>query len=216
MSSEDDMIISTHFYVALANKDELNAYVCYLTYRVQRDLYEILKESGQFDGVSWREFVWDVRHTKRIRTAAIIVAQETLKDFRNKGHFNFGVKDVKLLFDSDMDDRSGGNIYSSQLFPAEEGRAQVESILLTAEVVQYKRQLAEGKAYSWEDYLAELSQGTSLWDETLMAFRQGRSAPSRTGLQSTLKSNKRTRATVYLPFLRRTRSFLFKKKGVFQ
>lgn len=171
LSSEDDMIVSTHFYVTLTNKDELDAYVCYLTYRVQRDLYEILKESGQFDGVSWREFVWDVRHTKRVRTAAIIVAQETLKDFRNKGHFNFDVKDVKIFVDNDMDDRSGGNIYSAQLFSAEEGRAQVESILLTAEVVQYKRQLAGGKAYSWEGYLAELSQGTSLWDETLMAFR---------------------------------------------
>ena len=47
----------------------------------------------------------------------------------------------------------------------------VESILLTAEFVQYKRQLADGKGYSWEYFLAEMSENPSLWDETLMAFR---------------------------------------------
>ena len=104
--------------------------------------------------------------------AAIIVLQETIKEFRRKGHFNFEAENVaRFLDDSDMADRKDGNIYSSQLFPAEEGRAQVESILLTAEIVQYKRQLAMGKAYSWEYFLADMSQDQSLWNETLMAFR---------------------------------------------
>ena len=77
-----------------------------------------------------------------------------------------------MLFRSaDMADRKNGDIYSSQLFDEEEGRAQVESILLTAEVAQYKRQLAKGKAYSWEYFLADLAQDISLWEETLMAFR---------------------------------------------
>lgn len=171
LSSEDDMLISTHFYMTLADKNELDAYVYYLTYRVQRDLYELLQVDGQFCDMSWREFVWYVRHMKRVRDAAAMVARETLKDFRKKGHFNFDVKEVELFLDSDMDDRRGGNIYSARLFSAEEGRALVESILLTAEVVQYKRQLARGKAYSWEDYLAELSQRSSLWNETLIVFR---------------------------------------------
>lgn len=171
LSSEGDMIISTHFYMTLKNKDELDAYVCYLTYRVQRDLYELFQEDGQFCDMSWREFVWEIRHIKEIRDAAAMVARGTLKDFRSKRYFNFGVKDVKLFLDSDMDDQDGNNIYSARLFSAEEGRALVESILLTAEVVQYKRQLARGKAYSWENYLAELSQKSSLWEETLMAFR---------------------------------------------
>lgn len=171
LSSEGDMIISTHFYMTLENKDELDAYVCYLTYRVQRDLYELFQESGRLSDMTWREFVWHVRHMKRVRDAAAMVVRETLRDFRSKGHFNFGVKDVKLFLDSDMDDQDSSNIYSARLFSAEEGRALVESILLTAEAVQYKRQLARGKAYSWEGYLAELSQKSSLWNETLMAFR---------------------------------------------
>ena len=100
-----------------------------------------------------------------------MVARETLKDFRSKGRFDFDVKEVKLILDSDIKDGSGSDIYSSQLFSVEEGRALVESILLTAEVVQYKRQLAEGKGYSWEYFLAEMSENPSLWDETLMAFR---------------------------------------------
>lgn len=171
LSSEVDMIISTHFYMTLENKDELDAYVYYLTYRVQRDLYELLHEDGQFCDMSWQEFVWDIRQIKQIRDTAAMVVRETLKNFRKKGHFNFDVKEVELFLDSDMDDRRGGNIYSAQLFTVDEGRALVESILLTTEVVQYKRQLARGKAYSWEDYLAELSQKSSLWEETLMAFR---------------------------------------------
>ncbi|WP_251316811.1 hypothetical protein [Flintibacter muris] len=171
LSSEGDMIISTHFYMTLENKDELDAYVYYLTYRVQRDLYELLHEDGQFCDMSWQEFVWDIRQIKQIRNTAAMVVRETLKNFRKKGHFNFDVKEVELFLDSDMDDRRGGNIYSAQLFTVDEGRALVESILLTTEVVQYKRQLARGKAYSWEDYLAELSQKSSLWEETLMAFR---------------------------------------------
>lgn len=172
LSSADDIIVESHLYMTLEDKKELDAYVCYLTYRVQRDLYELCQEGGKIGELSWQEFVWDIRHWKRLRFAAIIVLQETIKEFRRKGHFNFEAENVaRFLDDSDMADRKDGNIYSSQLFPAEEGRAQVESILLTAEIVQYKRQLAMGKAYSWEYFLADMSQDQSLWNETLMAFR---------------------------------------------
>ena len=162
---------SSHLYMTLVDKKELDAYVCYLTYRVQRDLYELCKESRLLGEMSWREFVWDIRHWKKLREAAVIVAQETLKDFRNKRRLNFDAKNIALFCDADMADRKNGDIYSSQLFDEEEGRAQVESILLTAEVAQYKRQLAKGKAYSWEYFLADLAQDISLWEETLMAFR---------------------------------------------
>ena len=172
LSSADDIIVESHLYMTLEDKKELDAYVCYLTYRVQRDLYELCQEGGKIGELSWQEFVWDIRHWKRLRFAAIIVLQETIKEFRRKGHFNFEAENVaRFLDDSDMADRKDGNIYSSQLFPAEEGRAQVESILLTAEIVQYKRQLAMGKAYSWEYFLADMSQDQSLWNETLVAFR---------------------------------------------
>ena len=150
LSSEDGMIVNSHLYMTLEDKNELDAYVCYLTYRVQRDLYELCKERGLLGEMSWQEFVWDVRHWKKLRDAAVIVAQETVKDARNKRNFD---------------------IYSSRLFDVEEGRAQVESILLTAEIVQYKRQLAGGKAYSWEYFLSDLAQEPFLWEETLTAFR---------------------------------------------
>ena len=165
------MIVNSHLYMTIEDKSELDAYVCYLTYRVQRDLYELFKESGLLGEMSWQEFVWDMRHWKKLRDAAVIVAQETLKDFRNKRRFNFDAKNIALFCDADMADRKNGDIYSSRLFDVEEGRAQVESILLTAELVQYKRQLAKGKAYSWEYFLADLAQDISLWEETLMAFR---------------------------------------------
>lgn len=165
------MIVNSHLYMTFDDKNELDAYVCYLTYRVQRDLYELCMEHGLLREMSWQEFVWDVRHTERIREAAMVVVQETLKEVRNKKSFNFDLEDVELLLDSDMADRDNGNIYSAQLFSVEEGHALVESILLTTEIVQYDRQLAKGKGYSWEYFLAELSQESSLWDETRMAFR---------------------------------------------
>ena len=102
LSSEGDMIISNHFYMTLENKDELDAYVYYLTYRVQRDLYELLHEDGQFCDMSWQEFVWDIRQIKQIRNTAAMVVRETLKNFRKKGHFNFDVKEVELFLDSEI------------------------------------------------------------------------------------------------------------------
>ena len=158
LSSEDGMIVNSHLYMTLEDKNELDAYVCYLTYRVQRDLYELCKERGLLGEMSWQEFVWDVRHWKKLRDAAVIVAQETVKDARNKRNFNFDAKNITIFCDDDMADRKNGDIYSSRLFDVEEGRAQVESILLTAEIVQYKRQLAGGKAYSWEYFLSDLAQ----------------------------------------------------------
>ncbi len=151
--------------------EELDAYVRYLTYRVQRDLYELCKESGELDDMSWREFVWDIRHWKQIQEAAMITVRETLEELRNKGSFDFDAVDVDLLLDSDLDDRKDGKIYSSKLLDAEEGRALVESILLRAEIIQYKRQLAKGKACSWEYFLADLAEEPSLWYDILVAFR---------------------------------------------
>ena len=164
ISPGDDVLAESHLCMTLEDKKELDAYVCYLTYRVQRDLYELCRESGELGGTSWKEFVWEMRSRERLRQAAAAVARETIEEFRSKSRFNFGVENVTLPPD-------GGHIRSARLFSVEEGRAQVESILLTAEIVQYKRQLARGKAYSWEYFLAEMAQDQSLWRETLMAFR---------------------------------------------
>jgi len=171
LSSERDMIVESHLYMTFANKEELDTYVCYFTHRVQWDLYELCKAKGRLGKISWTEFVWGIHHQKKIRDAAMIVAQETFKNFRNKWSFNFGVKDVVLVYNSDMAAQDKGTIYFSPLFDIEEGRALVESILLITEIAQYRRQLANGKAYSWEYFLAELAQESFLWHETLMAFR---------------------------------------------
>lgn len=171
LSSEAEITVRSELFMTLGDKKQLDAYVCYLTYRVQRDLYELCIASGQLGELSWRKFVWDMRGQKRVREAATIVAKETVRDFRENGNFNFDAKDVVLLRNSDLPDPDRSDIYSARLFEIEEGRTAVESLLLMAEVAQYRRQLASGKSYSWEHFLAELAQGRSLWDETIMAFR---------------------------------------------
>lgn len=171
LSSESEMIVSTHFYMSIADEHELDTYVCYLTYRLQRDLYDVCKEGGELDDIPWSQFVWIMRHVEELRDMAAMVARETLKEFRRNGHLNFEVEHVELLNENDKEDEKDERIYSSRIFSAEEGRALVKSILLKAEMEQYKRQLEKGKAYSWEDFLAELVQDKSLWNEVLMAFR---------------------------------------------
>lgn len=72
-------IVTSNRYMTLADQDEINIYVTYMTYRVQQDLYQVCQESGLLCGLSWDEFVLLMRGYKSARTAAMAVVRETLK-----------------------------------------------------------------------------------------------------------------------------------------
>jgi hypothetical protein len=165
---QDDLFMSNRY--ASLDRDELDAYVIYLTYRVQRDFYEMCQAIGEIKDMSWEEFVQFTRHNNSTRQTAATVLKKTLQNFCNKGYFNFGVTEAELKLPPDTDSKGNEQFLSAaKLFPDNMGRSIVESILAHAEFVQYKRQLNRGKNYSWEHYIDELIQDKQMWQETRMA-----------------------------------------------
>lgn len=58
----------------------------------------------------------------------------------------------------------------AKLISYDEGCGLIDAILLQAEFVQYRRQLNQGKDYSWEQYIEELLQDKQMWREIKLAF----------------------------------------------
>lgn len=167
-----DELLNTR-YLSFENPYHRQAYVDYLSYRVQRDLYELVKGDGrlELEDLSWREFVEALCYQKQSVKAAFIVARQTIMQFLTSGYFNFDSADVHLSFDDDALAEDGDTVRSARLFPAYKGEALINAILYRAEQVQYARQLNRGKEYTWEQFIAELSSDQVMWEETVDAFR---------------------------------------------
>lgn len=165
---EDESLTETFSAAAhfrpLENRTELDAYVDYLAYRIQLDLYEAAKAAGVIKKWTWNEFVQALYSDNEGRVTVLMAAFLTLKKFLKKGWFNFGVTEVKLP------DIKNEDLHSVKIFRDDIGRSYVENILIQAELAQYKRQLNRGKNYSWERYIDELTQDKQLWQETKRAF----------------------------------------------
>lgn len=159
-------IIASDRYVTVESQDELDIYVSYITYRVQQDFYDLGRVYGKFCDMSWDDFVLFMRQCEPARTMAAIVVRETLKDFYQCGHYNFDVTEVTLNV-ADMQDET---LHFSALFPPMEGYSLVNSLLLHAEVAQYRRQLNQGNDCSWLEFLAQLEGKGPLWNQVSMAF----------------------------------------------
>lgn len=151
-------IVTSNRYMTLADQDEINIYVTYMTYRVQQDLYQVCQESGLLCGLSWDEFVLLMRGYKSARTAAMAVVRETLKEFYRCGHYDFDVTDVEFLRDSDAEGGENEILHCSNLFTSEEGRGLIENFLFHAEASQYRHLLDQGKNLTWQEYLDELAR----------------------------------------------------------
>lgn len=164
-------IVTSNRYMTLANQDEINIYVIYMTYRVQQDLYQVCQESGLLCGLSWDEFVLLMRGYKSARTAAMAVVRETLKEFYRCGHYDFDVTDVEFLRDSDAEGWESEILHCSNLFTLEEGRGLIENFLFHAEASQYRRLLDQGKSLTWQEYLDELERKGPMWVQVYAAFQ---------------------------------------------
>lgn len=164
-------IVTSNRYMTIANQDEINIYVTYMTYRVQQDLYQVCQESGLLCNLSWDDFVLLMRGHKPAREAAMVVVRETLKNFYCYGHYNFDVADVEFLQDSDAEGEEGEMLHCSSLFSPEDGSSLVEGLLFHAEVSQYRRLLDQGKGGTWQEYLNELERKGPTWDQVYAAFQ---------------------------------------------
>lgn len=116
-------ICSSNRYLSLEDQDEIDTYAQYLTYRVQRDLYELCREKagGLPDGWLWDDFVLAVRSIKRLRDAAIAVFRRTLSDFLHHDAFHFHTENINFLDPADVRGQRNDSFRCSQLFPAEKG-----------------------------------------------------------------------------------------------
>ena len=166
-------ICSSNRYLSLEDQDEIDAYAQYLTYRVQRDLYELCREKagGLPDGWLWDDFVLAVCSIKRLRDAAIAVFRRTLSDFLHHDAFHFHTENINFLDPADVRGQRNDSFRCSQLFPAEKGRAIVCAILFRCEIAYYHDQLNAGRDYTWEQYLKELLERQQMWDALVTAFR---------------------------------------------
>ncbi len=164
-------IVTSNRYMTIANQDEINIYVTYMTYRVQQDLYQVCQGSGLLSGLPWDNFVLLMRGHKQARTAAMVVVRETLKEFFRCGHYNFDVTEVTFIRDSDAGDGEDEMLHCSSLFSTEEGSSLVEGLLFHAEVSQYRRLLDQGKGGTWQEYLNELERKGPTWDQVYAAFQ---------------------------------------------
>lgn len=164
-------VVTSNRYMTLANPNEVDIYMIYMTYRVQQDLYQVCQESGLLCGLSWDNFILLMRGHKPAREAAMVVVRETLKEFFRYGHYNFDVTDVEFLRDSDAEGEESEMLHCSSLFSPEEGSSLVEGILFRAEVSQYRRLLDQGEGCTWQGYLNELGRKGPLWDQVYAAFQ---------------------------------------------
>lgn len=164
-------ILASNRYLTVERRSEIDALSCYVSYRVQRDLYDLCRENGWFRDLPWAEFVLLMRANKPARNAAICVIFDTLSNFFVNERFNFDAASVSMIYGGEGEDPNDDNISCAQLFSPDEGRAFIESFLFLTEITHYKRQLSQGKNYSWQQFLNQLEQDRTLWDEVLMGYR---------------------------------------------
>ncbi len=168
-SSAEEIMASNRLVVLDA--DRMDSYVYYLTYRVQRDLYELCKENDSFSDLSWDEFVLIMRQYKPARDISVGVIRKTVSNFLERGSFNFQANSVEFFHDSDEAGKEEDWLHFAQLFPTDIGCALISLLIFRAEFLQYRRQLCSGRDFSWETYLEELTQDPAMWNEIITAFR---------------------------------------------
>lgn len=164
-------ILASNRYFTVERRGEIDALSCYVSYRVQRDLYDLCRENGWFRNLPWAEFVLLMRANKSARNAAIVVIFDTLSCFFANEHYDFDAAGVSMIYGGEGENPNDDRISCAQLFPSGEGRTFIESFLFLTEITHYKRQLSQGKDYSWQQYLNELEQDRTLWDEVLIGYR---------------------------------------------
>lgn len=164
-------ILASNRFFTVERPGETDALACYVSYRVQRDLYDLCRDNGWFRDLPWAEFVLLMRANRSARSTAIVVVFETLSTFFSSGHYDFDAKDVVLAYGGDGEDPDDDRISCAQLFLPDEGRLLIEGFLFLTEITHYKRQLSQGKDYSWPQYLDELERDRALWDEVVFGYR---------------------------------------------
>ncbi|WP_298069853.1 hypothetical protein [uncultured Mailhella sp.] len=142
-----------------------------LSFRVQRDYYEILrKKTG--DPVTWESFLGLMQHFPGWVTASNAVLKYTLAQKSTGRFFNFHVKRIRLPADLTFDS-GDGMLRSARLFDDTQRRAIVNAFFLQAEIDYYYQLRGRRRNYSWEKYQRDLGKNQRMWRAVDLAFRDG-------------------------------------------
>lgn len=150
----------------------LNGYIFYLSYRVQRALYEIMQE--KYGDFPWESFRTTIAYCKQAREAADAVVDQVVKDIPARaGFFRFGIEDTPLFFADDIADAENDNtrVICTKLFDSTRGLSFLQIITFKAELDYYQRQIRLGKKYFWEEYLEELKENETMRTEVILSIR---------------------------------------------
>ncbi len=154
------------------NLDYKDACIKLITYKVLRALYEISQEADNDDKLTWRDCINIMKSTPELLAAAEPVVLYTMEDFISKDGFNFGATGGYLIEENEPGEENG-ILKAVYLFSEEQGEFLYDFFFLNAEVVFYYRQLSAGKACSWKEYLAEIQEDKTLWDQIKAAVHDG-------------------------------------------
>lgn len=164
-------ICKSNRYIMIENQKEIDAYVWYITYRVQQDLFDICKESETFADVTWAQFLLVLRRYKKVRDVAVAVTHQTLFKFFQTGQYDFQKPIVRFLENDKESDDENSIMYASQLFSACEGRKIIHTLFFRGELAYYQHYLNVKRNYSWESYLTALTQDKEMWNTLVTAFK---------------------------------------------
>lgn len=151
-------------------QEELDLYAAFLSYRVQRDLFEIFLEKGLFPGLTWTEFLLVMERDEQLQSTSVNVLRTGILELPEQafldpaGESMFDAMLANDFQDSDMQ-------HCIRLFSDEMGRAMVNLVMAQGQVFLYAQRIKAGNTQSWTQYLHALSEDEALWAEFLHCFR---------------------------------------------
>lgn len=162
-------ILASGYCVTIEDQEEVDAYWGYLSYRVERALFEVCQENTELTGMSWRDFRLIMRYRKRIREAAIKVLCQTIDQFSLESPC--ASSEIEFFRPCERADADGDIFHTVKLASSEKGRSLVEILLLRVEIACYQNQIYRGADYSWENIVNELLLGQQRWDMLRHTFQ---------------------------------------------
>ena len=175
-TSSIEEVMKAMSFISLWNEksdpEKLNGYIFYLSYRVQRALYEIMQE--EYGDFPWESFRIVMAYCEQVRKAADAVAFQVVKNIPVRaGFFRFGIEDTPLFFDDDIADAENDNtrVTCTKVFDSMRGYFFLQVITFKAEIDYYQRQIELGKKSFWEEYLEELKESETMRTEVSLSIR---------------------------------------------
>lgn len=157
--------------VTIGDTKEVDTYWRYLSYRVQRALFEVCQEDPILTGISWNDFKDIMRHRKQVREAALRVLCQTIERYSLDS--SPPSSEIEFFRPSDIEDADDEVVvHAIKIASSKKGHALVELLFLRVEIFFYREQIQSGKEYSWESFVQELLLGQRLWNTLRHKFHR--------------------------------------------